>query len=269
MEIISLAEAKKRGLKRYFTGKPCPQGHVAERYTTKSSCVVCDSEGQKHRVRVKNGQAEPKPKPENLRQKAIDAGERYYFTGKPCPYGHVAMRHVSTGCTACWSMHSRRGYERHKEKRLAYMRANQHKYREQRRLYAERNKEHLRVKDAEYRARPEIKERERERSLRWSKANREKRREIANRYARSGKGLAKLRMRQKQIKIACPPWACQDAITTKYKERERMTALTGVLHHVDHKIPLQHENVCGLHVAANLRVILARDNLSKHNKFVS
>ena len=30
--LISCAEAKALGLKRYFTGKPCKHGHVAERW---------------------------------------------------------------------------------------------------------------------------------------------------------------------------------------------------------------------------------------------
>ena len=41
MEIISRKEAKAKGLKRYFTGNPCPKGHVAERYTKKGSCCEC------------------------------------------------------------------------------------------------------------------------------------------------------------------------------------------------------------------------------------
>lgn len=41
-EIISRAEAKARGLKRYFTGVPCKRGHVAERYVNKSTCAECD-----------------------------------------------------------------------------------------------------------------------------------------------------------------------------------------------------------------------------------
>jgi hypothetical protein len=39
--IITRAEAKARGLKRYFTGKPCgSRGHVAERYIS-GACVTC------------------------------------------------------------------------------------------------------------------------------------------------------------------------------------------------------------------------------------
>ena len=40
-EIISRKEAIERGLKRYFMGKPCLRGHIAERYTLRRDCVVC------------------------------------------------------------------------------------------------------------------------------------------------------------------------------------------------------------------------------------
>lgn len=41
VEIISRAEANAAGLPRYFTGKPCKHGHVAERYTSYGGCVPC------------------------------------------------------------------------------------------------------------------------------------------------------------------------------------------------------------------------------------
>jgi hypothetical protein len=41
MKIISKSEAKELGLKRYFTGKPCKHGHIAERKVSKSTCVEC------------------------------------------------------------------------------------------------------------------------------------------------------------------------------------------------------------------------------------
>ena len=47
MEIITRKEAKEKGLTRYFTGKPCKHGHVAERYTIYKDCVVCKNESSK------------------------------------------------------------------------------------------------------------------------------------------------------------------------------------------------------------------------------
>jgi len=41
MEIVSKPEARARELKRYFTGRPCKNGHTAERYTSNSACVTC------------------------------------------------------------------------------------------------------------------------------------------------------------------------------------------------------------------------------------
>jgi len=41
MQIISRAEAIERGLTRYFTGKPCPKGHVAEHWVNGRACVEC------------------------------------------------------------------------------------------------------------------------------------------------------------------------------------------------------------------------------------
>lgn len=38
------AEAKEKGLKRYFTGTPCRNGHVAERYSSSGRCIECVSE---------------------------------------------------------------------------------------------------------------------------------------------------------------------------------------------------------------------------------
>jgi 5-methylcytosine-specific restriction endonuclease McrA len=40
-EIITRQEALARGLKRYFTGKPCRRSHIAERLTNGSACTEC------------------------------------------------------------------------------------------------------------------------------------------------------------------------------------------------------------------------------------
>ena len=42
--IISQKEAMARGLKRYFTGKPCKHDHIAERMVTSGHCMKCACE---------------------------------------------------------------------------------------------------------------------------------------------------------------------------------------------------------------------------------
>ena len=57
-----------------------------------------------------------------------------------------------------------------------------------------------------------------------------------------------------------------DAILEIYKVRDRMTELTGIEHHVDHIVPLNHPRVCGLHNKFNLQVIPGVENLKKGNR---
>ena len=42
MEIISCREARKRGLKYYYTGKSCHRGHVVKRLTKTGRCIGCE-----------------------------------------------------------------------------------------------------------------------------------------------------------------------------------------------------------------------------------
>ena len=73
--------------------------------------------------------------------------------------------------------------------------------------------------------------------------------------------------RRAQKRNAMPAWADRAAIVAIYTEAKARRKATGQDWHVDHIIPLCGKNVCGLHVAENLRIILARDNLRKSNKF--
>lgn len=47
-----------------------------------------------------------------------------------------------------------------------------------------------------------------------------------------------------------------------------LTRITGVKHNVDHIYPLVNPWVCGLNIAANLRVVTAKVNQAKHNKLL-
>jgi hypothetical protein len=41
--LVTRAQAKAAGLPRYFTGKPCPRGHVVERTTANGTCRLCSN----------------------------------------------------------------------------------------------------------------------------------------------------------------------------------------------------------------------------------
>jgi len=69
----------------------------------------------------------------------------------------------------------------------------------------------------------------------------------------------KANRRAKQLQ-ATPSWADREAIQAVFDSCPEG-------YHVDHIIPLQGENVCGLHIAENLKPIPAKENLSKSNKF--
>ncbi len=43
--VISRRDAKARGLKRYFTGRECSCGHIAERRVSNKKCVICSHIG--------------------------------------------------------------------------------------------------------------------------------------------------------------------------------------------------------------------------------
>lgn len=66
---------------------------------------------------------------------------------------------------------------------------------------------------------------------------------------------------------ATPVWADAFLIAEVYDLAQRRTNHTGFKWHVDHVIPLNGRNVCGLHVEGNLQVIPWVENLKKGNKF--
>src|SRR5690606_5979493 len=63
--------ARKLGEKRYFTGNPCPRGHVAERLVSNSTCMECQREKANERAALNR-----EPSRERARQWAQKNRER-------------------------------------------------------------------------------------------------------------------------------------------------------------------------------------------------
>lgn len=53
---LSREEAAQRGLSRFWTGRTCKQGHIAERYVSNRQCVQCNAEKARTRERERSVQ---------------------------------------------------------------------------------------------------------------------------------------------------------------------------------------------------------------------
>jgi 5-methylcytosine-specific restriction endonuclease McrA len=107
------AAAKAAGLARFFDGKPCKRGHVAERRTASGECLVCRAMGviayraaNRDAINARDrAQRAAKPRKISARAAAKAAGLSRYLSGKPCTLGHVVERRTASGeCLVCRAM---------------------------------------------------------------------------------------------------------------------------------------------------------------------
>lgn len=177
------------------------------------------------------------------RKQAKAANLTFYFTGNPCKHGHVDVRLVASAtCIQC--------AKAIKQKHLSSA-ENVEKHKQYCRDYYAKNKEKISAQNAGWRVR-----------------NKARLKQIRDAYYQSNKTRYSAANKKRKVSIIqrVPAWANLSAIEAFYVERDMLTAQTGIVHHVDHIIPLQGRGVCGLHVETNLQVIPASVNLKKGNR---
>ena len=181
------------------------------------------------------------------RKEAVLAGAKFYFTGEPCVRGHIALRKTKGSCVECvkedWAVDNER--RKGKPKTEAAIAAG--------RRYYEKNREAVIARAS---ARPAE----------------EKRRNRAEYKDRNVDVVrADTSVRKRRHREATPKWLTKEErlqMRDLYVQARKMTGLTRERYVVDHIVPLRGEEVCGLHVPWNLRVITQDENLKKSNKLV-
>ena len=223
------SEAIKRGRSRYFPGKPCNSGHVAE-YNIYSGCVECTAnrynewkEGKEDELQAYKAQWY-----QDNRQDQGEKKKKRYFEN----------------------------IEQERALRAEYRKNNPEKVRQQNASWRKRYADKKRAKDAEWRRRNPDKMRAQ--ITKWVKENPERANAI----------WAARRARKLQATPAWLTDEHKEEIVSVYEQASLAEQLNGIKHHVDHIQPLQGKDRCGLHVPWNLQVLSAFENISKGNRSV-
>ena len=171
------------------------------------------------------------------------------------------------------------------EKHKNYYKANSDKLKEYQKEYRKDNSDKLKEYQKEYRKDNLDKAKEYQKEYRkdnldklkeykkkYIKFNPHKLKEQQKKYRRANpdKMNAKWAKRNAKKIQATPPWLTKEhlsAIRMYYTESKALEKVTGIKHHVDHIVPLQGKNVCGLHVPWNLNVLTATENTAKNNSY--
>ncbi len=218
------------------------------------------------------------------RKQAKANKQRFYFTNKPCRYGHVSKRRTATGvCCICETIEQQKNgkvrNERFLQKHGVQYRRNYLKshYRKNKSRYLKRTRD-WQLKNPEKVKSYVNKEYMKNYLKKWWVENKDKQKEYSKReYTKlsrkkwnrthKGKKLFYTRNRQWVIKRATPKWANLLAIKMIYEQAAQRTKHTNLPHEVDHIIPLQGKLVCGLHVDYNLQILTKEEHKTKLNKF--
>lgn len=65
--------------------------------------------------------------------------------------------------------------------------------------------------------------------------------------------------------LSTPPWVDRKILRQMQREARALTESTGMMHTLDHIVPMNHPRVCGLTVPWNLRIVPHKVNGAKSN----
>lgn len=235
MRVISRADAKAKGLDRYFTGKACKHGDVAERQTSDGWCLgpACEAAREARRKRHYHRNRD-----------RLLAEKRESYRAQP-----EVMRSRNRE-------QYRKSSEARREYRKNYYHANKEACKKATKAFHEKNPTWRTSYNKQY----------------WSE-NRDRLLRQQRKYYEDNKHLflASNVKRKAALRERIPAWFGEfDEFVMQEcaglaRERER---LTGIPHHVDHMIPLRADNASGLHCGLNLQVIPASLNMAKGNRMI-
>lgn len=150
-----------------------------------------------------------------------------------------------------------------------------------------------------YKNNPESLKRDRERTKKWKKQNKDRVKYLDSKYRKKNRKKlnkkskeryrtdkesilkhkrkyeknnphirAKIKTKRRMAeRKAIPDWSETEKIKTVYKKAKWLGKITGLKYHVDHIVPIQGKDVCGLHVWANLQILEVSINCSKQDKY--
>lgn len=203
------------------------------------------------------------------RSEAKALGAPQYFTGKPCKQGHLAPKFTCSGsCTECLSGRRReymrewaqKNPEAKKERAAAWYEKNRDEIIERVRTNYYKDVDKSRQRARDYAAENRVAARERVKQWKLENPERARLNDLNRDPVKLHVAKAKYRAARR---MACPPWVDSEhmaRIHEIYRLRRQISEQTGVVHEVDHIVPLQGKTVCGLHVWWNLRVIPRVEN---------